>query len=67
MAQREKSVKLVLNQQQIELIDATIARVGVADREGVVRYAEDDPIHLDADAHRTLAEAVAPLVRQLAP
>ncbi|TMJ25332.1 MAG: hypothetical protein E6G96_15920 [Alphaproteobacteria bacterium] len=34
MGEKEKSVKLVLNQQQLELIDATIARVGVADREG---------------------------------
>ena len=39
MGEKEKSVKLVLNQQQLELIDATIARVGVADREGVVRIA----------------------------
>jgi hypothetical protein len=39
MGEREKSVKLVLNQQQLELIDATIARVGVADREGVVHIA----------------------------
>ena len=37
--QREKLVKLVLNQQQLELIDATTARVGVADREDVVRIA----------------------------
>jgi metal-responsive CopG/Arc/MetJ family transcriptional regulator len=29
----------VLNQQQLELIDATIARVGAADREDVVRTA----------------------------
>ena len=36
MTQKEKSVKLVLNQQQLELIDATIARVGAADREEVV-------------------------------
>jgi hypothetical protein len=39
MAPREKSVKLVLNQQQLELIDATTARVGAADREDVVRIA----------------------------
>jgi hypothetical protein len=39
MAQGEKSVKLVVNQQQLELIDATMARVGVADRETVVRLA----------------------------
>ena len=37
------------------------------DLDGVVRYAEEDPIHLDADAHRALAEAVEPLVRRLAP
>lgn len=36
------------------------------DLDGVVRYAEEDPIHLDADAHRALAEAVEPLVRRLA-
>ena len=34
---------------------------------GVVRYSEEDPIHLDADAHRALAEAVEPFVRRLAP
>ena len=39
MAQREKPVKLVLNQQQLELIDATVARIGAADREDVVRIA----------------------------
>lgn len=39
MAQGEKSVQLVLNQQQLELIDATIARAGAADREGLVRVA----------------------------
>ena len=39
MAQGEKSVKLVVNQQQLELIDATMARVGAADRETVVRLA----------------------------
>jgi hypothetical protein len=39
MAQRETSVKLVLNQQQLELIDATVARIGAADREGVVHIA----------------------------
>jgi lysophospholipase L1-like esterase len=37
------------------------------DLDGVVRYSEDDPIHLDADAHRTLAETLAPFVRRLAP
>ena len=39
MAQREKPVKLMLNQQQLELIDATVARIGAADREDVVRIA----------------------------
>jgi len=39
MAQGEKSVQLVLNQQQLELIDATIARAGAGDREGLVRVA----------------------------
>jgi lysophospholipase L1-like esterase len=34
------------------------------DLDGVVGYAEVDPIHLGADAHRALAEAVEPLVRQ---
>ena len=37
------------------------------DLDGVVRYSDDDPIHLEADAHRTLAETLAPLVRRLAP
>jgi lysophospholipase L1-like esterase len=37
------------------------------DLDGVVAYAEEDPIHLDADAHRALAEAVEPLARRLAP
>lgn len=37
------------------------------DLDGVVAYAEEDPIHLDADAHRALAEAVEPLVRRLVP
>jgi hypothetical protein len=39
MAQGERSVKLALNQQQLELIDGTITRVGAVDREGVVRVA----------------------------
>jgi metal-responsive CopG/Arc/MetJ family transcriptional regulator len=39
MAPTEKSIKLVLNQQQLELIDATSARIGAADREDVVRIA----------------------------
>jgi hypothetical protein len=39
MMQRENSVKLILNQQQLELIDATTARVGAAAREDLVRMA----------------------------
>jgi metal-responsive CopG/Arc/MetJ family transcriptional regulator len=39
MAQKETSVKVVLNQQQLELIDTTISRVGAVNREGVVRIA----------------------------
>lgn len=39
MAQGETSVKLMLNQQQLELIDATVSRVGAVNREGVVRIA----------------------------
>lgn len=41
--------------------------VELLDLAGVVRYAEEDPIHLDAAGHRTLAGAVEPLVRRLAP
>jgi len=37
------------------------------DLDGVVRYSEEDPLHLDADGHRALAEAVEPLARRLAP
>jgi lysophospholipase L1-like esterase len=37
------------------------------DLDGVVEYSEEDPIHLEADAHRTLAHSVEPLVRRLAP
>src|SRR6266516_3333067 len=37
------------------------------DLDGVVRYTEEDPLHLDADGHRALAEAVEPLARRLAP
>ena len=37
------------------------------DLAGVVQYSEDDPIHLDAAGHRTLASALQPLVRRLAP
>jgi lysophospholipase L1-like esterase len=39
--------------------------VELLDLDGVVRYAEEDPIHLDAAAHRALAEAVEPRVRRL--
>jgi hypothetical protein len=39
MAEEQRSVKLLHNQQQLELIDATIARVGAADRESVVHIA----------------------------
>ena len=39
MAQPENVVTLVLNQQQLELIDKTIARTGAIDREGLVRLA----------------------------
>jgi lysophospholipase L1-like esterase len=37
------------------------------DLDGIVAYAEEDPIHLEADSHRALAQAVEPLVRRLAP
>ena len=37
------------------------------DLDGVVAYSEEDPIHLEADAHRTLAHSLEPLVRRLAP
>jgi lysophospholipase L1-like esterase len=36
------------------------------DLDRVVRYSDQDPIHLDADEHRALAAAVEPLVRRLA-
>jgi hypothetical protein len=39
MAQPEKTVRLVLNQQQLELLDRTIARAGAADREALARMA----------------------------
>jgi hypothetical protein len=39
----------------------------LVDLDGVVRYSDDDPIHLDVAGHHALAEAVEPLVRQLAP
>jgi lysophospholipase L1-like esterase len=37
------------------------------DLDGVVRYAEQDPIHLDAAAHRMLAEVMAARVAELVP
>ena len=37
------------------------------DLDGVVRYADADPIHLDAAGHHALAAALEPLVRRLAP
>jgi lysophospholipase L1-like esterase len=43
------------------------ARAELLDLDGVVRYAEEDPIHLEADAHRALAEAVEARVRKLLP
>jgi lysophospholipase L1-like esterase len=46
---------------------AAAAGAELLDLNGVVRYADEDPIHLDADAHRALAGAVEPLVRRLAP
>jgi lysophospholipase L1-like esterase len=46
---------------------AEAAGVELLDLAGVVRYADEDPIHLEADEHRRLAEAVEPLVRRLAP
>ncbi len=33
--------------------------------DGVVSYSKADPIHLDAEGHRALAQAVAPIVRRL--
>lgn len=37
------------------------------DLDGVVRYSDDDPIHLDVAGHHALAWAVEAIVRQLAP
>ncbi len=31
------------------------------DLDGIVSYAAHDPIHLEADGHRAVAEAIAPL------
>ena len=39
MAETQKTVTLVLNQQQLELLDHTIARAGAADREALARMA----------------------------
>jgi lysophospholipase L1-like esterase len=44
---------------------AELVGAELLDLDGVVRYSEDDPIHLEADEHRKLAEAVEPLVRRL--
>ena len=44
---------------------AEAAGAALLDLDGVVSYSQADPIHLDADAHRALAAAVAPLVRKL--
>jgi lysophospholipase L1-like esterase len=49
----------------VDAADAVGAEV--LDLDGVVRYSDDDPIHLEADGHRALAETLAPLVRRLAP
>jgi lysophospholipase L1-like esterase len=46
---------------------AQAAGAELLDLDGVVRYTEEDPMHLDADGHRALAEAVEPLARRLAP
>ena len=40
-------------------------RAELYDLEGVVRYSDEDPIHLAPDEHRKLAEALEPVVRQL--
>jgi lysophospholipase L1-like esterase len=37
------------------------------DLDGVVSYSDEDPMHLDADGHRALAEAVEPHARRLVP
>jgi hypothetical protein len=39
MAQLEKTVRIALNQQQIELLDRTLAGAGAGDREDLVRMA----------------------------
>lgn len=46
-------------------VAAEAAGAELLDLDGVVRYSEEDPIHLDADEHRALAAAVEPLVRKL--
>jgi lysophospholipase L1-like esterase len=40
-------------------------RAELLDLEGVVRYADEDPIHLSPDQHRALAQALEPVVRRL--
>lgn len=47
-------------------VDAA-ATVGaeLIDLADVLRYSDEDPIHLDADGHRILAEALLPYVRRL--
>jgi lysophospholipase L1-like esterase len=48
-------------------VAAAEAGVELLDLDGIVRYAEEDPIHLAAGEHRKLAEALEPIVRRLAP
>ncbi len=43
--------------------EARAAGAELLDLEGMVSYSRDDPIHLEADGHRRVAEIVAPLVR----
>jgi lysophospholipase L1-like esterase len=54
-----------LGQHFAEAADAVGAEL--LDLRGVLRYSEEDPIHLDGAGHQALAEAVAPFVRRLAP
>ncbi len=46
---------------------AALVGAEALDLKGVVSYCAEDPIHLDADGHRALAETVEPIVRRLAP
>ncbi len=41
---------------------AEAAGAELLDLDGIVSYADHDPIHLEADGHRAVAEAIAPLV-----